>query len=60
MFKISTNFELFFQNLKSTFIKISNLIQLVNSLKQLIEKTEQNASEIGMISKEKTGKEKKK
>ena len=60
MFKISTNFELFFQNLKSTFIKISSLIQLVNSLKQLIEKTEQNASEIGMISKEKTGKEKKK
>ena len=60
MFKISANFELFFQNLKSTFIKISNLIQLVNSLKQLIEKTEQNASEIGMISKEKTGKEKKK
>lgn len=60
MFKISTNFELFFQNLKLTFIKISNLIQLVNSLKQLIEKTEQNASEIGMISKEKTGKEKKK
>lgn len=60
MFKISTNFELFFQNLKLKFIKISNLIQLVNSLKQLIEKTEQNASEIGMISKEKTGKEKKK
>ena len=41
-------------------MNISNLIRLVNSLKQLIEKTEQNAFEIGMISKEKTGKEKKK
>jgi hypothetical protein len=46
--------------LKLTFKNVSDLIQLINSLKLLIEKTEINALEMGILSKEKPVKEKKK